>query len=67
MKFGLDASSCKLEKQNQGLLVLGSLFNRPISPVFQAINSPQTMASRLGAGDGDRTHALPLGKRTFYH
>ena len=42
------------------------LLNRPISPVFQAIRDPKTMASRLGAGDGSG-FTLRLSKGSNLH
>lgn len=40
--------------------------NSTISPLYQYIQNFSEQTAPLGAGDGNRTHCLLLGKETFY-
>ncbi len=66
-------------KLNQKKVLLCSIFpsgmpwsypgysNTEISPLYQAIRHPEDHQVAFGAGDGNRTHNLFLGKEAFYH
>ena len=68
-KLYLEAKSVFIflrNKQNE-LFKENGLVGLKEMPLEQANQAKPTLFIPSGAGDGDRTHDLPLGKGTFYH